>query len=104
MLGNLNQRASILARTIVPDGGGGAGESWQSVGAAWVAIALISGADVFGPDADESRARYRITARRADFLAAGRRVVIGARTFAIQAVLDDGAPGQLVDLICEELP
>jgi SPP1 family predicted phage head-tail adaptor len=104
MLGNLNQRASILARSTVADGGGGIGESWTVLASAWVSVAPISGEDVFGPDASESRVRYRIIIRRNTDVTAGMRVAIGTRTFSIVAVLDEGNPSPLCDLLCEALP
>jgi SPP1 family predicted phage head-tail adaptor len=104
MLGNLNQRASILARTVVADGGGGIGESWTTLASAWVGVTPISGDDVFGPDASESRVRYKLALRRNTNVTAGMRVAIDTRTFAIVAVLDEGPQAALTNLLCEELP
>jgi SPP1 family predicted phage head-tail adaptor len=104
MLGNLNQRASILARTVVADGGGGIGESWNAIASAWVSVTPISGDDVFGPDAAESRVRHKLTLRRNTDVTAGMRVAIASRTFHIRAVLDEGPQASLTILLCEELP
>ncbi len=104
MLGTLNQRAVISARAAVPDGAGGIGESWSFVIAVWARVDPLSGGDLYGPDADESRVRHRITARRYAAFAAGQRATIGSRNFAIHAVLDEGPPAQFVTLLCEELP
>jgi SPP1 family predicted phage head-tail adaptor len=104
MIGTLNQRASVLARTMTPDGGGGFSESWNAIAMLWVRVEPLSGGDVFGPDAVESRVRFRITIRRNANVAAGQRIAIGARTFRIHAVLDEGPNAPLMTLLCEELP
>lgn len=104
MIGELNQRAQIEARTLTPDGGGGYSESWDVVANAWVSVSPVSGGDVFGPDSAESRIRHRITLRRTNVIAAGQRVIVGARTFRIHAVLDEGGNATLMTLLCEELP
>jgi SPP1 family predicted phage head-tail adaptor len=104
MIGQLNQCASVLVRTMMPDGGGGFSESWNAIATLWVRVEPLSGGDDFGPDAVESRVRLRITIRRNASIAAGQRIVIGARTFRIHAVLDEGPNAPLMTLLCEELP
>lgn len=104
MIGNLNQRASLLADTLTPDGGGGFADDWESFASAWVAVEAIGGSDAFGPDRLESRVRHRITLRRRTDLAAGQRVQVGARLFRVHTVLDDGPQSQTTILLCEELP
>jgi len=104
VIGELNQRASIEAQTLTPDGGGGYSESWDVVAAAWVSVSPSSGGDVFGPDSAESRVRHRITLRRNSIVAAGQRVIVGTRNFRIHAVLDEGPNAALMTLLCEELP
>jgi SPP1 family predicted phage head-tail adaptor len=104
VIGALNQRASIMAQTLTPDGGGGYAESWDEIAQAWISIEPVSGGDVFGPDAVESRLRHRVTLRRNASVAAGQRIVVGARTLRIHAVLDAGPQTALTTLLCEELP
>ena len=104
MIGSLNQRASIRAKTLTPDGGGGYTESWDEIAQAWVSIEPTGGGDVFGPDAVESRVRHRVMLRRNSLVAAGQRVVVGSRVFRIHAVLDAGPHEVLIALLCEELP
>jgi SPP1 family predicted phage head-tail adaptor len=103
MIGSLNQRANILAPALTPDGGGGYSESWQVAATVWCSVEPQSGGDVFGPDAVESRVQYRIVLRRASVVAAGMRIAIDTRTFAIHAVLDEGEPAQTMTLLCEDL-
>jgi len=104
MIGELDQRATLQAKVLTPDGGGGYAESWQTFATMWVRIAPIAANDVFGPDAPESRVRHRLTLRRRTDLAAGQRVLVGARTFRVHALLDEGARASTVTLLCEELP
>ena len=104
MIGELNQRALLQAKVLTPDGGGGYAESWQSFASAWVSVLPLGANDNFGPDALEARARHRVTLRRRGDLAAGQRVVIGARCFKVHALLDEGPRAPLLTLLCEELP
>jgi SPP1 family predicted phage head-tail adaptor len=104
VIGELNQRAQIEARTLTPDGGGGYSESWDVIANVWVSIAPSNGGDVFGPDQTESRVRHKIALRRNSAIAAGQRVIVGTRTFRIHAVLDEGPNATTMTLLCEELP
>jgi SPP1 family predicted phage head-tail adaptor len=104
MIGNLNQRANILAPTQTPDGGGGYSESWNVIATVWCKVEPQSGDDVFGPDATESRVRHRVTIRRLAAVAAGQRLAIGPRLLRIHDVLDEGPQAPLMTLLCEELP
>ena len=104
MIGELNQRAALQAKTLTPDGGGGFSESWQTFASVWVAVAPIAGNDALSADALQSRVRHRIVLRRRSDLAAGQRVVVGARRFKVQALLDEGPRAATMTLLCEELP
>jgi SPP1 family predicted phage head-tail adaptor len=104
MIGNLNQRAMLLANTITPDGGGGFSDDWEAFASVWVAVEPISGTDAFGPDRLEARVRHKLTLRRRNDVAAGQRVQVGARLFRIHTVLDEGPQAPLMTLLCEELP
>jgi SPP1 family predicted phage head-tail adaptor len=104
MIGKLNQRAVIAARTQTSDGAGGVDGAWSEIGHIWAGIAPLTGGDTYGPDAMESRARYRLSARRNGLLASGHRLDVEGRLFLIHAILDEGSPAQLVTLLCEELP
>ena len=103
MLSKLNQRAALAAPVLTPDGGGGYSASWTTFANVWAAIEPTSGDDVFGPDADESRTRYRVTVKRRTDVTAAQRIVAGGRTFAIRAVLDDGPRSQFLMLLTETI-
>jgi SPP1 family predicted phage head-tail adaptor len=104
VIGALNQRGSIAAKTSASDGGGGFDDGWSTIATAWFRIEPTGGSDVFGPDRNEANARYRFTLRRNADIAAGQRVSIGARTFEIHSVLDEGPQAQTMTLICEQIP
>ena len=104
MIGNLNQRALLLANTLTPDGGGGFSDDWEAFAAVWVAVEPINGTDAFGPDRLEARVRHKLTLRRRSDVAAGQRTQIGARLFRIHTVLDEGPQASVMTLLCEELP
>jgi SPP1 family predicted phage head-tail adaptor len=104
MLGTLNQRATIAAQTLTPDGGGGYSESWDVVATVWARLEPVSGQDRYTADKLESRARHKLILRRSSAFAAGQRATIGTRVFAVRAVLDDGPQSALMILLCEELP
>ena len=104
MIGTLNQRMTVLAQTLTPDGGGGYSASWAAVAIVWAKVVPLSGTDAVQADRLESRARHKVIVRRANIYAAGQRLQIGTRLFALHGFLDDGAPDPLLTLLCEELP
>lgn len=104
MIATLRYRASLKAKTLTPDGGGGYSESWDTVALVWCAIEPLSGDDVLSADRLESRIRHRLLVRRGTNASAGNRMVVGDRIFAVHAVLDEGAHAALLALACEEIP
>jgi SPP1 family predicted phage head-tail adaptor len=102
MLSRLTERATLLARTLAPDGAGGFSESWEPVADIWIARAVVAAADSVLADRAQSRIRHRIVLRRRGDLAAGQRLALGERLFRVHAVRDDGGPYLTLD--CEELP
>ena len=102
MLSELNQRATLFARTLPPDGGGGFTESWDAFATAWIALKPRDATDLVTAGKLESRVRHIVTLRRRTDLAAGQRLTVGPRTFRIRAVLD--AHQTLTTLHVEELP
>jgi SPP1 family predicted phage head-tail adaptor len=104
MLSTLTQRASLLALTLTPDGGGGFSESWDAFADVWLALEPLGATDEADADKLESRVRHRMTLRRRSDLAAGQRVRIAGRLFRVHAVLDAGPRARAVELLCEEIP
>jgi SPP1 family predicted phage head-tail adaptor len=104
MLSTLSQRATLLARTLVPDGAGGFAESWEAIARVWIALSVIATADGVTADRQQSRIRHRIVLRRRADLAAGQRLQLSARLFRIHAVRNSDPRAPFVTLDCEELP
>jgi SPP1 family predicted phage head-tail adaptor len=104
VIGELAQRATLLAKTLTPDGGGGFSDSWDGFAEVWVAVEPLGGSDAFGPGRSDSRVRHRLVLRRRTDVVAGQRAMIGARIFRIHDVLDEGPGAAMMTLLCEELP
>ena len=104
MLGTLNRRATVRAQTLTQDGGGGFTVAWDVVAIVWARLEPLSGTDRVNADKLESRVRHRIIVRRSNASAAGQRVEIGVRTFAVDALLDEGPQSPFLTLLCEEIP
>ena len=104
MIGALDQRATLLARTLTPDGGGGFSEGWDRVRGGVDRAHAGLGDERRRRRSPGIRVRHRITLRRRNDLAAGQRAIVGARTFRVHGVLDEGPRAQYVTLQCEELP
>jgi len=104
MFSSLNQRASLEANTLLPDGGGGYSDHWQSFASVWVKVTALEPPERFGPDRLEAKARHRIILRRRSDLAIGQRVVVGPRSFKVHGLQDNGPRTAFVALLCEELP
>jgi len=104
MLSSLNQRATLLARVLSPDGGGGFSESWSAFATVWIQLTPLAATDTLGAAHLESRVRHRIVLRRRSDLAAGQRIAVGGRVFRVHGVVDDGPRAAFITLQCEELP
>jgi SPP1 family predicted phage head-tail adaptor len=102
MIGPLDQRARLLARTAAPDGGGGTSVSWTELAEIWIALEVTSGSQDAAANRLESRARYRLTLRRRADVAAGMRLETAAHLLVVLAVLDDGPRTQFMILLCED--
>ena len=103
MIGQLNQRAVLLANTLAPDGGGGFGDTWEAFATVWMKVEPTGGGDAFGPGRLEARVRHRLTLRRRSDVAAGQRAMVAARTFRIHTVIDEGPMAPYMTLLAEEL-
>ncbi len=104
MISKLRHRAALEVKTLTPDGAGGFSESWDAVAQLWCAVEPLAASDAFAAGKLESRVRHRLRIRRGLAVAAGNRLRVGERLFAVHAVIDEGPPAPLVTLACEELP
>ena len=97
---DLNQRINIEQRTGSQDELGQPIESWVLVAAVWASVKHVSGLSAIKGDADVSTVKASIRIRYLALLNAGMRVVHGADTYDIKAVLPNRAEG-FIDLVCE---
>ncbi|QEY75791.1 phage head closure protein [Pseudomonas denitrificans (nom. rej.)] len=100
--GAFRHRASLQVQQKVPDGGGGFTEQWVELRRVWVEITLPSGrlADVAIQLQPVVTAEIR-TRPRSDLIA-GRRLVHGGVTYAIEAALPDNKRS-LLRLLCSSV-
>jgi SPP1 family predicted phage head-tail adaptor len=103
MLSQLTHRATLLARTLTPDGGGGFAESWDAFAETWIALTPLSASDSVTADRLQSRIRHRIALRRRADIAAGQRILSEGRIFRVHAIRDGGPRDAFIELDCEEL-
>lgn len=66
-IGELKERVTIQSRTVNPDGGGGASETWSDVADVWARIEPVSVREIFYSHQIAVDATHKITIRyRAD--------------------------------------
>ena len=99
--GQLNSRVSIQARVAGQDALGQPSETWAELAAVWANIRHPSGSEAIRADAQASIVRASIRVRLRTDVTARMRVVHGATTYEIKAVLPDVVRGEFMDLVCE---
>lgn len=102
VIGEARQRVELEAKVLTPDGGGGYTETWESYASVWGMLEPQSGREPVEAGRPESRATHRLTIRRRTDVSANHRAAIGARLFAILAILDAGSQSLWMTLLCEE--
>jgi SPP1 family predicted phage head-tail adaptor len=101
-IGSARQRVTLEAKVLTPDGGGGYAETWAAYAAVWGALEPVSGREPAEAARPESRVTHRLTIRRRVDVSANHRAKLGARVFAITALLDAGSQSLWMTLLCEE--
>jgi SPP1 family predicted phage head-tail adaptor len=102
VIGEARQRATLEAKTLTPDGGGGFSESWDSYASVWAQLLPQGGSEPLEAGRTESRVSHRMLIRRRTDVSANHRVRIGARAFAILALIDEGPHALWMTLLCKE--
>ena len=102
MIGKARQRAILEAKVLTADGGGGYSESWQAYATVWAELHPARGRETVEAGRTESRISHRLVIRRRTDVSANHRVQIGARIFAIFAVIDEGPQALWMSLLCTE--
>ncbi|ABR86153.1 TPA: phage head closure protein [Pseudomonas aeruginosa] len=77
-------------------------EDWVTVSREWASIEGVSGREFLAASAEQAETTYRITIRFRDDLDATWRLVSGATTYGIEAILPGNQPVWLV-LMCKTL-
>ncbi len=98
-LGAMRARVVLQSPTRVADEIGGAAIAWTDEGEAWARIEALSGAQIAAYDGAPAYGALRVSINRRA-VAAGWRIVWGARRLRITGVSDGG--GARIDLACEE--
>lgn len=100
-IGKLNRRVTIRkpAEGEYPDGQPMTG--WTDVATVWANVRYLNGVETVKAGAVTSVAKASIRIRRRTDVTANMQVVLGATTFAIQAVLPDEESRERLDLVCE---
>ena len=103
----LDQRLTLEARDDAPDGAGGRGGAWVTLGELWGSLKASRGALRERDAAPVSRIGWTITVRAAPIGAperplAGQRFRLGDRRFRILAVAEKDARARLLRCFCEE--
>ncbi|MDK3019283.1 phage head closure protein [Pseudodonghicola flavimaris] len=103
----LNRRLVLEAAERVPDGAGGAIQSWVSLGELWAEVRARSGRERARAGEPVSRVSYRIVVRGAPAGALQRplpdqRFRDGARLYLIRAVTEADAAGRYLVCFADE--
>ena len=100
-IGKLNSRVTIRepAAGEYPDGQPMTG--FVDLATVWANVRYLNGVETVKAGAVSSVARASIRIRRRTDVTASMQVVLGATTFAIQAVLPDEENRERLDLVCE---
>jgi head-tail adaptor len=94
----LARRLTLEARTLSPDGGGGAAESWTALGIHWAEVLPRAASERVYDGVEASAVTHRIVLRGLPFGHAGRplasqRLRDGARAYDILGVTEADARG-----------
>lgn len=101
-IGAMRHRVTLEAPLRVPDGAGGAIETWSTVATLWARIADRSGAEAFSADGTSGRLTHEITLRPHPDLVPRNRIRSVTRTYHILAVRTLGESTNRLTCLCEE--
>ena len=99
--GRLNRRVTIRQPSATQDAIGQPVAGWTDVATVWGSILTINGLEAIKAGAEASITKASIRIRRNAAVTTAMRVVHGATTYEIKAVLHDEAGRQHTDLVCE---
>lgn len=102
MIADLRHRLVLEQATRVPDGGGGATETWVPVATVWAAIAEKTGRENEAADRTAPKVIMEITIRHREGVTTDMRFRRGSRHFNIRAALDKDGRRRWLTCTCEE--
>ena len=102
--GKLNQRIRIERQSSTQDAAGQQLRDWDLVAVVWAEVRYQSGAEAMRANAVTSVVNVNIRVRYRNDIAACMRVLHGAKTYSIAAVLPDMSRKEYLDLVCDVLP
>ena len=98
----LNRRVTIERKTGGVDAiGQPLPEGWETLAQVWANVRHLSGSESIKADTVTSEVKASIRIRYRSDIDAGMRVVLGAKTYEIRAVMPDEVRRDYVDLVCE---
>lgn len=100
-IGKLNKCVTIQLNTPTQDGSGETVDSWATFATVWAEIKDISGREFLAAAATQNATTTKIVIRHLAGVLPSMRVVHGADTFNIEAVL--GQDGRSLMLMCSRL-
>jgi len=97
----LNRRVVIRQLIAGQDEIGQPTQVWSDLATVWASVRYLSGVETIKSDAATSVAKASIRIRHRTDVTAAMRVVLGATTFEVKAVLPDEQARDRLDLACE---
>ena len=101
--GELRQRITIQQKTITRDTYGAAVETWAALATVWAAVEPMSGREYFQSQQINAEVTTRIRIRHRSDVDSTMRVVFGASTYDIQAVIEPETNKRELQLMCREV-
>jgi len=98
----LRYRVEIQAPVRMPDGAGGATETWSPIATVWASIRPTGASEVLVADARRGRVSHDIWIRYRADVVPGMRLASGARIFEILGVIDVGERHRRLRCLCQE--
>jgi len=103
-LGAMRRRVELQQEARTPDGGGGFTVSWTTVATVWAEITPLAGRERIEAMRLQGELTHRIVIRHRRDLAPDHqwRLRLGARTFNVRAVINQGERDRFLELLCRE--
>ena len=101
-IGQLRQRLVLESPVRIPDGGGGAIESWLTVAEIWASLTPATGAESVPAEAIAGHVSHVVVMRHRSDVVPAMRLRSGTRLFEITAILDADGRRRHLKCLCRE--